>query len=141
MRNARLLLVLLTALLTGLPAVVAAEDGVISVELNKLEPQGDACRAYLVMENGTGEAFESLRLDLVMFDGDGIIAKRLAVETAPLAAGRTQVKVFGIGDVACGDIGRVLLNGVLACADAGGERDDCMGRLTTASKTDVPFIQ
>ncbi|MDN3516669.1 Tat pathway signal sequence domain protein [Aquisalimonas lutea] len=141
MRNARLLLVLLIALLTGLPAVVAAEDGAISVELNKLESQGDACRAYLVMENGTGEAFESLRLDLVMFDDNGIIAKRLAVETAPLAAGRTQVKVFGIGDVACGDIGRVLLNGVLACADAGGERDDCMGRLTTASKTDVPFIQ
>lgn len=66
----------------------------VAIELNKLEPQGDACRAYLVLKNGTTSAFETLKLDLVMFDADSVVARRLAVETALLPAGKTSLKVF-----------------------------------------------
>jgi len=37
---------------------------------------GSACRAYLVLENGTESAFKTLKLDLVMFDTDGVGADR-----------------------------------------------------------------
>jgi len=132
--------ILLLALLGAAAPTLAAENGV-SVELNKLEPNGAACRAYLVLENGTGSAFGTLKLDLVMFDSDGVVAKRLAVETAPLPAGKTSLKVFDIEGLACEAVGRVLLNDVMACADASGARDDCLGLVAPAARGPVAFIK
>jgi len=132
---------LLLALIAGIVSpALAAQDGV-SVELNKLEPNGAACRAYLVLENGTESAFETLKLDLVMFDADGVVAKRLAVETAPLPADKTSLKVFDMEGLACEAVGRVLLNDVMACADAAGARDDCLGLVAPAARGPVEFIK
>jgi hypothetical protein len=133
---------LLIALWALAPAAVLAEpDGSLSIQLNKLEADGDNCRAYIVLENRSDLSFEALRLDLVMFDVEGVIARRLAVDAAPLAAGRTSVRVFGISGLACDSIGRVLLNDVLTCADAGGERADCVDRIAPDSIAGVPFIK
>jgi len=134
-----LLLITLWALVPT--AALAQTPGSLSIQLNKLEVDGDTCRAYIVLENRSDLSFEALRLDLVMFDVDGVIARRLAVDTAPLAAGRTSVRVFAIGSLACDNIGRVLLNDVLACADASGERTDCMDRIAPESIAGVPFIK
>jgi len=134
-----LLLVTLWALVPT--AALAQTPGSLSIQLNKLEADGDTCRAYIVLENRTDLSFEALRLDLVMFDVDGVIARRLAVDAAPLAASRTSVRVFAIGSLACDNIGRVLLNDVLACADASGERTDCMDRIAPESIAGVPFIK
>jgi hypothetical protein len=133
---------LLIALWALVPATVLAEtNGALAIQLNKLEADGDTCRAYIVLENRSDLSLEALRLDLVMFDVDGVIARRLAVDAAPLAAGRTSVRVFGISGLACDNIGRVLLNDVLACADAEGERADCMDRIAPESIAGVPFIK
>ncbi|WP_440996306.1 Tat pathway signal sequence domain protein [Arhodomonas sp. SL1] len=132
---------LMLPLLLSWPALLLAQEGRATVELNKLEADGADCRAYLVLENGTDITFETLRLDLVMFGQEGIIAKRLAVDTAPLAAGKTSVKVFAMSELTCAEIGRVLLNGVLACADAEGDRDDCLARLSPESRAGVPFVE
>jgi len=134
-----LLLIVLWALVPT--AALAQTPGSLSIQLNKLEADGDTCRAYIVLENRSDLSFEALRLDLVMFDVDGVIARRLAVDAAPLAAGRTSVRVFAIGSLACDNIGRVLLNDVLACADASGERTDCMDRIAPESIAGVPFIK
>jgi len=133
-------LALIFTFLVGLPAALAAADGV-SIELNKLEPNGGACRAHLVLENGTGSAFETLKLDLVMFDTEGVVARRLAVETASLPAGKTSLKVFDIDGLACEAVGRVLLNDVMACADASGARDDCLALVTPSARGTVAFIK
>lgn len=113
----------------------------VAIELNKLEPVAEACRAYLVVRNDTGIAFESLQLDLVLFDNDDIVAKRLAVETAPLPAGKTSLKVFDIAGLQCDAIGQILLNNVLSCEDAFGKRDDCLALLAVTSRGMVPFIK
>lgn len=118
-----------------------AETRAVQVELNKLEPNGAACRAYLVLANGTASAFETLKLDLVLFDPDGVVARRLAVETAPLPAGKTSLKVFDIDGLACAHVGRVLVNDVMACADASGSRADCLGLVEPGSRTPAPFIK
>jgi hypothetical protein len=118
-----------------------AEDGGVSVELNKLEPAGGACRAYLVLRNASGQAFETLKLDLVMFDGDGVVARRLAVETAPLPAGKTSLRVFDIADLGCDAVGRILLNDVLACGGAQGAYEACLTRLETSARGAVPLIK
>lgn len=111
------------------------------MQLNSLEPNNEACRVCLVLENGTASAFDMLKLDLVMFDADGVVAKRLAVETAPLPAGKTSLKVFDIDGLPCERVGRVLPNDVMACADAAGAHDDCLALVAPAARGSVAFIE
>lgn len=113
----------------------------VSVELNKLEPHDGACRAYLVIENKTESRFDALKLDLVMFATDGVVNKRLAVEIAPLPAGKTSLKVFDMDELACEEVGRVLLNDVLVCDDGTGARTDCVDLIAQSSRTTVAFIK
>lgn len=128
--------------LLGLPLAAAAQDaGALRVELNKLEPQKGACRAYLVFENETGNAFSGLTLDLILFNGDGIIARRVAVNAAPLPAGKTSVKLFDMEGLTCDAIGRILINGVLACEDESGPRTNCAALIEPASRADASLIK
>lgn len=131
----------LIASFTASVGLAEAAPEAVGIELNKLEPNGDACRAYVVLNNTTAAAYGTLKLDLVLFDADGIVVKRLAVETAPLAAGKTSLKVFDIDGLACGHIGRMLLNDVIACDKAGKASDDCMDGLTPTARGSVPFIK
>ena len=121
-------------------AAAMAEPGEISIELNKLEPGETSCQPYLVVENGTEHAFSSLKLDLVMFDVDGVIARRVAVDAAPLRRRKMTVKVFDLDDLACDRIGRMLLNGLTSC-ETEAAVGDCLDLISTRSQADVPFIQ
>lgn len=121
------------------PAGVGAPK--LRMELNKLETQGDACRTYLVFNNDTDSSFKTLKLDLVVFGTDGIVAKRLAVEAAPLAADKMSLKVFDIGGVACDEIGQLLLNDVTACADQDGEVEGCIAKLDLKSRNEIDFTK
>lgn len=122
-------------------AEVSAPDDVspISIELNRLETVGEACRAYLMVENRT-EALESLRLDLFALDQDGVVAKRLAVQLGPVPGDKTVIKLFDFSGVTCKGVGSVLLNDVLACEDEAGPREDCLASLAVATKS-VPFLR
>ncbi|MEM9044238.1 MAG: Tat pathway signal sequence domain protein [Pseudomonadota bacterium] len=130
---------LATSLIALSTMATAGEDGV-RIELNKLEPAGGACQAYIVIENGTQSAFEKLALDLVMFDPDGVISTRLAVEMGPLRAGKTSVKVFGIEGTPCDELSRILVNDILTCESDGATRSDCLGLIETASRGAVDLI-
>jgi hypothetical protein len=129
------------ALLGSLSQPASAAEGELGIELNKLEPAESACRAYLVFENRTPNAYSSLKLDLVMFGTDGVIIKRLAVEGGPLAKDKTSVKLFEITDVTCEQIGRVLMNDVISCEDALGERQNCADDVVTTSRSAVSFFK
>lgn len=122
------------------PVSRGAEEG-LRIELNKLEAMDSACRAYLLFENRSTGDFQSLKLDLVMFNPEGIINRRLAVEGGPLLAGKTSVKLFDIDGVSCDAVGRVLLNGVLSCSDAQGDRSDCLQIIDTASRSSAEFFK
>ena len=133
MRTGNVLAGGLSLLLSLAPAMAASPP--LEIELNKLEPVDNACRAYLVFRNGSESSFASFRLDLMLFGHDGVITRRLAVEAAPLGPGRTSVKLFDIQGLACGDVGQVLLNDVMACRDASGERTDCTALVRLSSKS------
>jgi hypothetical protein len=117
----------------------AAES--LAIELNKLEPNGQACRAYLVLKNAGDRQFDSLKLDLVMFDRDGIVAKRLAVQAAPLPAGKTSLKVFDIEERDCAEIGSILLNDIMACEPLPEGEGGCLALVAASSRGGVPFIK
>ncbi|MGB9045051.1 MAG: hypothetical protein WCC81_21635, partial [Pseudolabrys sp.] len=55
-----------------------AKAGSLTIELNKLEPQKESCRAYVVITNNGSTAYQALKLDLVLFQPDGVIGRRCA---------------------------------------------------------------
>jgi hypothetical protein len=115
----------------------AAENDV-RVELNALESSESQCRMTFVIENKSA-ALESLKLDLVIFNTESIVYRRLITELAPVRAGRTIVKTFAVV-TPCAQIGAVLVNDVSACVP--GERDACLDGLALASRVkDVRFYK
>ncbi len=124
-----------------LTTATAGATEMVRVELNKLEQQEKACRAYFVFKNQTDNTFGAFKLDLIFFNQEEIIAKRLAVNGAPLAPNRTRVGVFDLEELKCADIGHILLNGFLECQDADGPREDCMELVETASRSEAQLVK
>lgn len=123
------------------PSPAAAQTSGISIELNKLEEQPNACRVYMLFENPGQTEFSEFQLDLVLFDTNGVIARRLSLDAAPLRAEKTSVKLFDIDGLACPKIGRILLNDMLGCADASGKRTDCLKLIKPSSRVDAKFVK
>ncbi len=117
----------------------AAAGPALKIQLNRLEPAGEACRTYLVVDNGAGPALKSLKVDLFAFDTEGVAQKRLAVELGPIQDKKTVVRLFDFPGLACPKIGRVLLNDVLACEGGEASRESCLERIETDSKTSAAF--
>ena len=117
------------------PSSEARAEASLPIELNKLEQrENDACRAYMVFQNKLGEPIAALRLDLILFRTDGIIETRLALDAGRMPAEKTVVKLFDIPGLSCADIGQMLLNSVLQCQTAAGDRDDCISLVETSSR-------
>lgn len=129
------------ALAQDKPAAESASKGAIDIELNKLEPGNNGCRAFMVMHNGTNRSYSNLQLDLVVFDPKGIIVDQLAVDMAPLSADKTMVKVFEIAGHDCGNFGRVLLNDVLTCKAGDAAVERCIDLLVPTSRAAIGFIK
>lgn len=129
------------ALAQDKPAAESAPKEGIDIELNKLEPGNNGCRAFMVMHNGTNRSYSNLQLDLVVFDPKGIIVDQLAVDMAPLSAGKTMVKVFEIAGHDCGNFGRVLLNDVLTCKAGDAAVERCIDLLVPTSRAAIGFIK
>lgn len=136
-----LLALLVTVAVAATTGWAEEKPTAVDVELNKFEAQPNGCRAYLVVRNRTQAKFSSLKLDLVMFDPDGIVAKRLAVEAAPLPKDKTSLKVFDIAGVGCERIGRLLLNDVLACEREPAGDGDCLSMVAVSSRGATEFMR
>jgi hypothetical protein len=114
----------------------------LRIELNKVEAAGENCRTYFLIDNKSGEAWRSLKLDLFALDTDGVAAKRLAVEVGPVPGRKTLIKLFDFPGLSCSRFGRVLLNDVVACEGASSSREECLSAIETASKVEsVPFAK
>ncbi len=132
-------IVLLMSMIVFHSTVLLAEEN-IEIELNKLEDRDDSCRAYLVFKNQTTSQFNEFKLDLVMFGADGIISRRLAVDSSPLRSNKTSVKLFDIDGLSCAGISLILINDVLSCRDEY-ERNDCVDLIDATSKGNVSFVK
>jgi hypothetical protein len=112
-------------------------DSNISLELNKLEPSDKGCRAYIVVSNPSATQLDAFRLDLVMFQKDGVIGRRFALDLGPLRPNKRAVKLFEMDGTKCEDIGSFLVNDVMECRSGGSAVDDCLGRMKVNSLTKV----
>jgi hypothetical protein len=114
-----------------------AADDRVAIELNRLEPREGGCQAYIVTRNPGDVRHESLRLDVVLFDRDGVVARRMAVQAGPVPPQKTSVRVFAIDGVACEDAGALLLNDVLDCAQG----QACLDAVAVSARPPLQFIR
>lgn len=115
----------------------AADPVAVAVELNKLESQDKGCRAYIVVDNTTATAYQAMKLDLVLFQPDGVIGRRVAVDLAPLKPSKKTVKLFDLDGTACDKIGSLLINDVVECKSETGPVEQCLAGITVKSLTNV----
>lgn len=123
------------------PAAEATETaGTIMLQLNKLEPGENACNAYMVVDNQSPEPLTELKVDVYLFDKQGIVLQGVALQFADVGSEGEMVVPFELPAIACDEIGRVLLNKVLVCTDASGAAvEGCADLLVASSLAEVPF--
>ena len=109
----------------------AAPSEAIRLELNALENAEGRCRVSFVIENKGQTTLDSFRLELAVFNREGIVQRRVTAELAPVRSAKTIVKSFTI-DGGCDDIGAILVNDVTACAP--GDINACLDRLELSSR-------
>ena len=121
---------------TTSPAASGSGDG-ITLELNKLEKSDKGCRAYVVVTNPTKTSYGTFKLDLVMFQPDGIVGRRFALDLSPVRPDKRSVKLFDLDGAQCEEIGSFLINDVMDCRTSIGPATDCLARLKVKSLTKV----
>ena len=113
------------------PVFAAAAEPSINVELNGGETAEGKCRLTFVVENKGTAPIESLKLDLVVFNRENRVSRRLLAEMGPVRIAKTIVKIYSV-DGECAEIRSVLINDVTACTP--GKRDDCLDELALSSR-------
>ena len=112
----------------------------ITIELNKLEAAPNACRGYFVVDNRLPEALKELRLDIFLFDRTGVILRRVGLPFVDVRPERMKIVLFELADLACNDIGRLLVNDVLVCTGAGGGPiPGCGSMVSTSTRASAKF--
>jgi hypothetical protein len=115
----------------ALPVFASAAEETMHVELNALESSENRCRMTFVIENKGKSAFESFKLDLVLFNTEGAVYRRMVVDMAQVRAAKTIVKTY-VAEGDCAQLGSVLVNEVTACAP--GEPATCQDQLALSSR-------
>jgi hypothetical protein len=124
----------------GWPAPVPAqEDGVLTIELNKLEDTAQGCLSSFLFDNRTGHQLNRFRLDLVFFDSEGVAAKQMLLDMAPLYEDKKTFASFLLDETACDKIGSILVNDVPTCENGSGDEIGCIDLLEVKSRSDVPL--
>lgn len=127
------------ALAPGLAHAQNDADAALTIELNSLQPSDGGCRLSFVATNGLGADIAGVTYEMVLFDQAGLVERMSVLDFKELPAGKTRVRQFDLAGADCSGISRVLVNDAKACDGKGLEPDDCMGRLRTATKIDLPF--
>jgi len=131
MRGVWSAILLLGGLVAAAMAEEAAQEELARLELNATEPADNRCRMTFLIENKSSRNIDSLKLDLAMFNPEGVIQRRVSIEMGPVRGKRTNVRTFS-SDGECSQLGAILVNDVSACTP--GEPTACMDGLALSSR-------
>ena len=133
------------ALLASPPLPVSAQEAApaaspaISMELNGLEPAGGGCRLTFVVSSGLSADIAKAVYEVALFNKAGQVERLMTLDFQSLPAGRTRVRQFDLGDLACEAVSRILVNDATECAGEGVAPAACMRDLATRTATEVGF--
>ena len=117
----------------------AQEDGALTIELNKMEDTAQGCLSSFLFDNRTGHQLSRFQIDLVVFDPDGIAAKQMLLDMAPLYQDKKTLASFLLDETACDKIGSILVNSVPRCENGSGNEVGCIDLLEVSSRSQVPL--
>ena len=125
----------------GNPELVAQWNQA-QIELNKVEDNGGSCLASFVVRNRLGHTLDRFSMDLYVFDSDGVIARQVLLDLAPLRGNKTTVLSFFLIERPCGEISRILINDIPSCRSEGtGETLDCLDGLSVSSRSPIEMVK
>ena len=127
---------------TGLGGPAPAAELGLDIELNKTEDGGGACVASFVVRNDMGQSLDRFSMDLYVFDREGVIARQVLLDLAPLRGDKTTVARFNLIARPCAEVSRILVNDIPSCRGAGsGETLDCLDGLTVSSRARIEMVK
>lgn len=118
-----------------------AQDKSLDIELNKVADSGDGCLASFVVQNKLGQTLDRFSLDLFIFDKEGIIARQVLLDMAPLRKDKTTVANFSLIQIPCENIGKVLVNNIPSCRSEDGSMLDCLTDLKVSSRNRIELTK
>ncbi|SLN45015.1 hypothetical protein [Ruegeria meonggei] len=135
----------LAAILATAPGVALAqstEDAPtgLQIELNTIQDVEGACRLTFVAENRTDSAIDTASFQTVVFDASGRVITFTLYNFRELPLDLPRVRQFDVRGEACGNISRVLINGLSSCVTGGSESEVCLKALNLSSRTDVELL-
>jgi hypothetical protein len=116
---------------------LAADEAELLIELNKLENTDQGCRSLFVFDNATGHELNRFQVDLILFDQEGVYARQVMLDMAPLSQDKKILASFLLPNQQCDTIGSILVNGLPQCEDGAGAELDCVKLLEVRSRTDT----
>ena len=132
-------LVAAMAVLTA--GAAAAQDGRLTVELNKFEEEAGVCRTFFLFRNQSGMALEGFEMSLAIMDGEGVIDRLLTIDAAPLPAQRTTLKLFEVPEIGCGNISEILMHDIPVCKPQNADPIDCYPLIDLVSRTSARLVR
>lgn len=130
---------LLALLFCSTASLGLADDGVISIELNKADETEQGCRPLFLFDNQSGHQLNEFQVELVLFDEKGIYSRQILLDMAPLYKDKKVVASFLVREVPCDQIGSMLVNALPSCTNSAGADLDCLALLQVASKSAIPL--
>jgi hypothetical protein len=126
----------------GLSAPAAAAEPGLDIELNKTVDGDGACVASFVVRNDMGQSLDRFSMDLYVFDSDGVIARQVLLDLAPLRDAKTTVARFNLIARPCAEVSRILVNDIPTCRGAAsGATLDCLAALTVSSRNNIEMVK
>jgi len=112
----------------------------LSVELNAMRNVGGACRLTFLTQNRTGASIGQAVFETVIIDASGGVVSLSLFDFRDLPADRPRVREFDVPNMACENVGQVLINGVSKCSIDGADSGVCAEELTLSSRLDVELL-
>ncbi|QFT30362.1 hypothetical protein FIV00_07750 [Labrenzia sp. THAF82] len=122
------------------PAQSQQETPHISLELNKLEASGTACRLSFVMENRSSQDIDAASYEIVVFGKNDVINQMSVFDFGVLPQDKTIVRQFELSNLTCEGTGKLLINGPAGCSTEF-VSGHCTTPLSLQSQTSVSLIQ
>lgn len=125
--------------MAAVPAL--AQDGSLTIQLNKVEDNGANCRMTYVINNGTGQQVTTASYEMAVYGKDEAVMKLIVLDFGALVSGNTQVVQFDLPDTGCKDVTRISVNTpAVACQlDSGSTSPLCSDKRKLETKTAIVF--
>ncbi|MCV6577492.1 MAG: hypothetical protein OIF58_17345 [Cohaesibacter sp.] len=109
----------------------------LDLELNNSVQHDGVCRLSFMVRNGLSVPVTDLGLEVVLLNKDGLAQDFMMLRTGELISGKRRIRQFDLPDIACGDIGEILINDVADCQGEDLTPASCLVKLKPSSRTAI----